>query len=33
MEFSVNKTPVQVIKEGAFGGNFFRHIYSGFTGN
>ena len=33
MEFGANKTPVEVIKEDAFGGNCFRHIYSGFTGN
>ena len=27
MDFGVNKTPVEVIKEGAFGGNYFRDIY------
>ena len=27
MEFNRNKTPVEVIKEGAFGGTFFREIY------
>ena len=29
MDFSPNKTPIEVIKEGAFGGTFFRDIYSG----
>ena len=29
MDFSPNKTPIKVIKEGAFGGTFFRDIYSG----
>ena len=28
MDFGTNKTPV-VIKEGAFGGTYFRNIYSG----
>ena len=28
MNFGANKTPVEVIKEGAFGGNF-KDIYSG----
>ena len=32
MEFNPNKTPVEVIKEGAFGGTYFRDIYSGVTG-
>ena len=27
-----NKTPVEVIKEGAFGGTYFRDIYSGVNG-
>ena len=27
MNFGVNKTPVEVIKEGAFGGTYFRDIY------
>ena len=31
MFFGVNKTPVEVIKEGAFGGTCFRDIYSGVT--
>ena len=26
--FGANKTPVEVIKEGAFGGTYFRDIYS-----
>ena len=29
MDFSPNKTPVEVIREGAFGGTYFRDIYSG----
>ena len=29
MDFSPNKTPIEVIKEGAFGGTYFRDIYSG----
>ena len=29
MEFNTNKTPVESIKEGAFGGTYFRDIYSG----
>ena len=28
MDFGANKTPVEVIKEGAFGGTYFRDIYS-----
>ena len=28
MNFSPNKTPIEIIKEGAFGGNCFRDIYS-----
>ena len=32
MDFSPNKTPIEVIKEGAFGGTYFRDIYSGVTG-
>ena len=27
--FDTNKTPVEVIREGAFGGIYFRDIYSG----
>ena len=26
MNFSPNKTPIEVIKEGAFGGTYFREI-------
>ena len=29
MEFGPNKTPFKIIQEGAFGGTFFRAIYSG----
>ena len=29
MKFSPNKTPIEVIGEGAFGGTYFREIYSG----
>ena len=32
MGFGANKTPVEVIKEGAFGGTCFRDIYSGING-
>ena len=32
MDFATNKTPVEVIKEGAFGGNYFRDICSGISG-
>ena len=32
MDFSPNKTPVEVIREGAFGGTYFRDIYSGING-
>ena len=28
MDFNPNKTPIQIIKEGAFGGTYFRDIYS-----
>ena len=28
MDFGANKIPVEVIKEGAFGGTYFRDIYS-----
>ena len=28
MSFRTNKTPVEVIREGAFGGTYFRDIYS-----
>ena len=29
MNFSPSKTPIEIIKEGAFGGTFVRDIYSG----
>ena len=29
MDFGTNKTPVEIIKEGAFGETYFRDIYSG----
>ena len=32
MEFNPNSTTAQVIKKGAFGGTYFRNIYSGVTG-
>ena len=32
MNFGANKTPAEVIKEGAFGGRYFRDIYSGVNG-
>ena len=28
MDFGTNKTPVEIIKEGAFGSTYFRDIYS-----
>ena len=28
MDFCANKTPIEVLKEGAFGGTYFRDIYS-----
>ena len=30
--FGANKTPVEVVKEGAFGGTYFGDIYSGING-
>ena len=30
--FGKNITPFEVIKEGAFGGTYFRDIYSGING-
>ena len=27
MNFSPNKTPIEIIKEGAFGGTYFRHLF------
>ena len=32
MGFGANKTPVEIIKEGAFGETYFRDIYSGVNG-
>ena len=32
MDFGTNKTPVEIIIEGAFGGTYFRDIYSGING-
>ena len=32
MDFGTNKAPVEVIKEGAFGGTYFRDIYSNING-
>ena len=29
MDVSLNKTTIEVIREGAFGGTYFRDIYSG----
>ena len=29
MNFSPNKIPIEVIREGAFGGTYFRDIYFG----
>ena len=28
IEFGANKAPVEIIREGAFGGTYFRDIYS-----
>ena len=33
MDFGANKTPVEVIKEGAFWGTYFRDIIFGVNGN
>lgn len=32
MDFGANKTPIEVIKEGAFGKTFFRDIYVSVNG-
>ena len=32
MDFGANKTPIEVITEGAFRGTYFRDIYSGING-
>ena len=29
MDFGTNKIPVEIIKEGAFGGTYLRYIFSG----
>ena len=29
MDSSPSKAPIEIIKEGAFGGTYFRNIYSG----
>ena len=29
MDFGANKTPIEVIKKGVFGGTYFRDIYAG----
>ena len=31
MDFGANKTPAEVIREGTFGGTYFRFIYSDIT--
>ena len=28
MDFCPNKTPIEIMKEGAFGGTYFRDVYS-----
>ena len=33
MNFGANKTPVEIIKGGAFGGTYFRDIYSSVNNN
>ena len=32
VDFRTNKTPIEVIKERAFGGTYFRTIYCGING-
>ena len=32
IEFNPNKTPIEIIKEEAFGGMYFRDIYLGVNG-
>ena len=32
VNFGANKTPIEKIKEGAFGGTYFRDIFSGING-
>ena len=31
MDFGANKTPIEIIKGGVFGGTYFRDIYSSVT--
>ena len=33
MDFNPNKTPIEIIKEDAFGGTYFRDTYSSINGN
>ena len=33
MELNPNKAPIEIIKEGTFGGTYFRDIYSGIMKN
>ena len=32
IDVGANETPIEVFKEGAFGGTYFRYIYSGVNG-
>ena len=32
MDFGTNKSPIEIIKEGALGGTYFRDIYSNING-
>ena len=32
MDFGANKTPVEIIKEGTFGGSYFADIHSSING-
>ena len=32
MDFCVNKTFIEVIRDSAFGGTYFRYLYSGING-
>ena len=32
MDFGANKIPIEIIKEGVFGGTYFRGIYSSING-
>ena len=33
MDFSTNKTPVEITKKGPFGGTYFKDIYSSINDN